>query len=80
MFLDTGSHTYVLTYETDRQIRWFDDKPELFWNVTGNDWSFPILKASASLKLPDGVAPVAWDAYTGTLGERGRDLQRRGRQ
>ena len=52
VFLDTGSYTYVLTYETDRQIRWFDDKPELFWNVTGNDWAFPILKASASLTLP----------------------------
>ena len=75
VFLDTGSYTYVLTYETDRQIRWFDDKPELFWNVTGNDWSFPILKASASLKLPDGVAPVAWDAYTGSVGERGSDWQ-----
>ena len=44
VFLDVGSYTYVLTYETDRQIRWFDDKPEIFWNVTGNDWIFPILK------------------------------------
>ena len=37
-----GSYTYVLTYETDRQVRWFDGKPELYWNVTGNDWAFPI--------------------------------------
>jgi uncharacterized membrane protein YgcG len=73
VFLSTGSYTYVLTYETDRQLRWFDDKPELFWNVTGNDWSFPILNASASIKLPGDVAPVRFDAYTGTFGERGRD-------
>ena len=53
VFLDTGDHTYVLTYETDRQLRWFDDKPELFWNVTGNDWHFPIAKARATLTLPD---------------------------
>ena len=75
VFLDTGSYTYVITYETERQIRWFDDKPELFWNVTGNDWSFPILSASASLKLPGGVAPVRFDAYTGMFNERGGDWQ-----
>ena len=73
VFLDTGSYTYVFTYATDRQLRWFDDKPELFWNITGNDWSFPILKASASIKLPGGVAPVRFDAYTGMFNERGKD-------
>jgi uncharacterized membrane protein YgcG len=73
VFLNTGSYTYVFTYETDRQIRWFDDKPELFWNVTGNDWSFPILATSANLTLPQGAAPVRFDAYTGAFGERGGD-------
>ena len=73
VFLNTGSYTYVFTYETDRQIRWFDDKPELFWNVTGNDWSFPILATSANLTLPDEAAPVRFEAYTGAFGERGRD-------
>jgi hypothetical protein len=75
VFLPTGSYTYVITYESDRQVRWLDNKPELFWNVTGNDWSFPILKASATLKLPDGVAPVRFDAYTGMFNERGGDWQ-----
>jgi len=74
VFLDAGAYTYVLTYETDRQIRWFDEKPELFWNVTGNDWSFPIDKSSVSLTLPDNVPPVKWTAYTGRLGERGTDF------
>lgn len=71
VFLDTGPHTYALSYETDRQIRWFDGKPELFWNVTGNDWAFPILHVRAKVVLPDRVAPTAWDAYTGRIGERG---------
>ena len=76
VFLETGSYTYVLTYETDRQVRWFDDKPELFWNVTGNDWAFPILKASASLTLPGSVAPVRWTPTPARFGERGTRLRR----
>ena len=36
-----GDHTYVFRYRTGRQIRWFDGKPELNWNVTGNFWHFP---------------------------------------
>jgi hypothetical protein len=72
--LDPGTYTYVLTYETDRQIHWFDDKPELFWNVTGNAWDFPVLKASARIALPDSAPPVKWTAYTGRVGERGTDF------
>ena len=75
VFLNVGTYTYVLTYEVDRQVRWFDGRPELFWNVTGNDRAFPILQASVRLELPGGVAPVRWDAYTGGLNERGRDFE-----
>ncbi len=75
VFLEPGSYTYVLTYETDRQIRWIEEKPEIFWNVTGNEWSFPILAASASLELPERQPPVRWTAYTGRFGERGTDWQ-----
>jgi uncharacterized membrane protein YgcG len=75
VFLQPGTYNYVLTYETDRQIRWFDEKPELFWNVTGNAWAFPILDTSARLALPDKAAPVKWTAYTGAVGERGTDFR-----
>jgi hypothetical protein len=74
VFLDAGAYTYVFTYETDRQLRWFDDKPELNWNVTGNDWAFPIEGAFARVTLPDGAAPVKWTAYTGPYGARGEDF------
>jgi uncharacterized membrane protein YgcG len=75
VFLPTGEHTYVLTYETDRQVRWFEGKPELYWNVTGNEWAFPIDAATVNVRLPDGVAPVQWTAYTGRFGERGADFR-----
>ncbi|MFA7413179.1 MAG: DUF2207 domain-containing protein [Rhizobium sp.] len=68
VFLDPGEYTYTITYKTGRQIRYFDDHDELYWNVTGNGWRFPILKASASVTLPDGVAPTRTAYYTGYQG------------
>ncbi|HEX5212413.1 MAG TPA: DUF2207 domain-containing protein [Pseudolabrys sp.] len=70
-----GEHTYVFQYRTGRQIRWFDGKPELNWNVTGNFWRFPIESASYRLQLFEGAAPVRWTAFTGRLGARGTDWQ-----
>src|SRR5665213_3073918 len=35
-----GPHTYTITYTTDRQIGFFKDYDELYWNVTGNFWIF----------------------------------------
>ena len=74
-FLPPGNYTYQLKYTTGRQIRFFPDHTELFWNVTGNDWSFPILEATSRIALPGGKAPVRWIAYTGYYGERGDDYE-----
>jgi hypothetical protein len=70
-----GDHTYVFRYLTGRQVRWFDGKPELNWNVTGNYWNFPILTATYHLHLTGGAAPLRWTAFTGRLGARGIDWQ-----
>ncbi len=72
--LSPGVYTYKLHYRTGRQIRFFPDHTELFWNVTGNDWTFPILKVKSLIALPDGKAPVRWTAYTGRYGEQGTDF------
>ena len=68
-----GEHTYVFRYRTGRQVRWFDGKPELNWNVTSNFWRFPIMAASYRLQFVAGGEPPRWTAYTGRLGERGKD-------
>jgi uncharacterized membrane protein YgcG len=68
--LKPGEHTYVFTYTSDRQLGFFDDHDELFWNVTGNSWEFPIDRASCTVILPG----TAWQqiteqlAYTGPQG------------
>ncbi|NNU46414.1 DUF2207 domain-containing protein [Rhizobium sp. WYCCWR 11279] len=63
-----GRHRYVFTYRTNRQIRYFDDHDELYWNVTGNGWIFPILSATATVKLPSGVAATETTFFTGPKG------------
>jgi hypothetical protein len=73
VFLRRGDYTYTFTYETGRQIRWFEGGAELFWNVTGNAWSFPILSARVRVELPAGARPSRWTAYTGPFGARGTD-------
>ncbi len=71
--LPVGVHRYRLRYRTGRQLRWFPDHVELNWNVTGNDWQFPIGVATAQVRLPGNAAPVRWVAWTGRYGEHGTD-------
>lgn len=72
-----GWHMYEITYTTNRQLGYFKDHDELYWNVTGNGWAFPIEKASAKVILPSGIntGQIQMDAYTGKQGERGKDFK-----
>jgi len=76
-YLTPGRYTYALTYQTNRQIGFFDSHDELYWNVTGNDWNFAIETATASVVLPDGIAPLSiqTSAFTGPLGATARDFE-----
>lgn len=71
-----GEYTYTIVYTTNRQIGFFKDHDELYWNVTGNEWEFPIEHASATIELPEKAAGhlIASEAYTGGLGSRNRDF------
>ena len=46
--LSHGEHTYEFRYRADRMLGYFESHDELYWNVTGNDWAFPIDEASAT--------------------------------
>ncbi len=77
VILNPGEYTYMLTYRTHRQVGFFDEHDELYWNVTGNNWIFPIDRVAATVSLPEMVAPEMWrlDAYTGPEGAQGRDYR-----
>jgi len=65
-----GRQTYVMTYQVENAILFFDDHDELYWNVTGNYWKAPIREASADVTLEvKNKSKNAWTAcYTGVLG------------
>jgi hypothetical protein len=72
--LPPGEHTYEFSYRTNRQLGFFHDHDELYWNVTGNGWIFPIDAASATVVLPLEVRSRVMDleGYTGYQGAKGR--------
>ncbi len=76
VLLNPGSYTYRITYTTNRQLGFFKDFDELYWNVTGNGWTFPIETASASVHLPEGAAADIReaDAYTGYTGSKEKNF------
>ncbi len=75
--LDPGVYTYTLQYATNRQLGFFPDHDELYWNVTGNDWSFSIQSVQCRVSLPVPVSPdrLTAEAYTGARGARGRNYR-----
>ncbi|KZM51521.1 DUF2207 domain-containing protein [Labrenzia sp. OB1] len=74
VLLKPGDYTYSIKYETDRQIRFFEDHDEVYWNATGNEWAFPIEKVIARVVLPKGVKATGWSGFTGAYGETGQDF------
>jgi uncharacterized membrane protein YgcG len=74
VFLPPGVHTYTIRYRTDRQLGYYEGFDELYWNVTGNGWTFAIDRAEALIELPPGAQVREYAAYTGPLGAQGRDF------
>ena len=70
-----GEHVYSIRYRTTRQLGFFKDFDELYWNATGNGWLFPIDVAEARIRLPDPVPFSRPSAYTGPEGSTARAAQ-----
>ena len=77
VLLPPGVYEYTIKYRTDRQLGFFPNYDELYWNVTGHGWAFPINSAQAVIELPPGAKIVQYRAYTGRMGAQGRDYQAR---
>ena len=76
VFLPRGSEqVYELTYRTSGQLRSYDGYDELYWNVTGNEWKFPILSASVDIRLPEPALIRQYAGYTGPTGATGKDFE-----
>ena len=78
-YLTPGEYEYSFRYRADRMLGFFESHDELYWNVTGFDWRFPIDRATASVRFDFDVpqSELVIDAYTGAYGQRGRDYKAR---
>jgi len=73
--IDDGIHDYAFRYRASRMLGYFEQHDELYWNVTGLDWAFPIDRASATVTFEFELQAidVFVEAYTGPSGGTGRD-------
>lgn len=68
-----ADYTFTIRYRTTRQLGFFEDFDELYWNAIGTGWIFPIETGSVEVRLPSPVPAeqLKPEAYTGAQGARG---------
>jgi hypothetical protein len=76
LLVPQGEHSYVIRYTTTRQLNFSNPAfDELYWNVTGNFWRFPIDSAEVRVRLPQAAQFGQTSLYTGAVDARGSDAQ-----
>ena len=68
ILLRPGQYTYTLKYSTNRQIGFFKEYDEIYFNAIGHGWNFPIDKAKIILVLPESAKILKHTTYTGSYG------------
>lgn len=64
-----GEHTYTIAYDVQGAVSYpKNGGADLYWNVTGNNWDFPIKEATARVSSPDGVFTRERACYKGAVG------------
>ena len=63
-----GEKTYIIKYKILESLGFFKDFDEIYWNATGNDWLFPIEKASVLVNIPSGAELLQTSSYCGKTG------------
>lgn len=77
VYLDPGSYTYEIQYLTDQQIEDQGSEDQLYWNVTGQKWAFPIQQVQAEVILPEEISSdeITLNAFTGYEGKKGSSYE-----
>lgn len=71
-YIERGKHTYTFTYTFTGAIDFYTNYDEIYWNVTGNGWAFPIDKARVHVTFPPQVhvQQNGISLYTGPKGSK----------
>lgn len=69
-----AEYRYTLRYRTTRQLGFFADHDELYWNAIGTGWDFAIDKGRVEVRLPERIPidEMQVEAYTGPQGAKGQ--------
>jgi len=70
---DDSTRTLSIHYTVSDALKFFDDRDEFYWNVTGDEWSIPIESAGAHIVFPDGTSNLRAKAFTGAYRSSARD-------
>lgn len=75
----SGVYVYEIVYQAFNVVQSFPEYDEIYWNVTGNGWDFPILSAEARVILPSGAKKIQNAGYIGRKGSKESALFENGR-
>ena len=69
-----ADYTFTLRYRTTRQLGFFSDHDELYWNAIGTGWIFSIDEGQVTVRLPRAVpvGEMRVEGYTGPQGAQGQ--------
>lgn len=69
----TGEHTYVIEYQVENVIRFFDGYDEFFWDVNGDQWLQPFESVKTLISSPATLASERQpECFTGVFGSTER--------
>jgi hypothetical protein len=68
VYLQPGRYSYTLIYRTTRQLGFFSEHDELYWNVNGNGWRLPLDQVRCVVRLPAGAKALEAVTYEGPMG------------
>ncbi|MCC6933593.1 MAG: DUF2207 domain-containing protein [Deltaproteobacteria bacterium] len=77
VYLAKGIYSYELVFKTNRQLGYFADHDELYFNTVGTGWIFPIRYAYARITLPTEIKINDYKAFTGPQEVRGSNYSAR---
>lgn len=63
-----ATSTFEIKYKVWNLPKSYNGYDEVYWNVTGDEWAFPIEKVSAKMELPHGVDIIQQASYIGHKG------------
>lgn len=68
IYLSNGVYEYTVKYKTYGHVGFFDNYDEVYWNVTGTEWTLPIDKVKAKIRIQGNPEVKQMACYVGSYG------------